>query len=64
MIDFFLFIHVLLRFQFSFQLSQLVIKVILIDINIIVPIQHLVHVVTLVLELVHLVSEVIQLIQV
>lgn len=64
MIDFFLLIHVLLSLQLSFQLAQLIIKVVLIDIDIIVPIQHLVHVITLVLELIHLIPEIIQLIHI
>lgn len=60
----FLLLGDLLRLEFSLQLSHLIVEIILINIHIVVPIEHLVHIVTFVLHLVHLVTKVIELVDV
>lgn len=64
LIHFLFLLDLLFSLEFLLEHAQLIVKVILIDIAVIVAVEHLVHVVALVLELIHLVSEVVELVNI
>lgn len=54
----------LLGLELALKFTKLVIKIILIDVDIVITVEHFVHVVTLVLEVGHLVANVIKFVEI